>query len=171
MLMAICLCFNACSNESNDVDDALEVDTTPVVTEEPKAVKSVAESYPVVVLDNEYVKITVDGKFTDGGNFMDFGYNLLIENKCDKHIMVVPTNCSVDGFMLSLGDTPYVDTYKIAPNMKAKTYMFYMNADNNTTVKSVEDLVKFDGQWQLAFSDDGGTWDNFQHFDFEYILP
>ena len=181
ILLAFVICLSLCgcgkneeSNKNTDTvnkepatEESIET-TTP--TESVKK-KTVAESYPVIVLDNEYVKITIEDKFNGGQQFMDFGYSILIENKCDKYVMVVPTNCNVDGFMLPLSETPFVDTNKVGPGMKAKTFMFYMNASNNNTVKTVEDLVNFDGQWQLAFSEDGSTWKDFQNFNFEYILP
>lgn len=175
----MCACDGMASEDRTEGDAALnpEIAMTatplPTATPEPtKAPRQIAESYPVVALDNEYVTITILDKFHESDIFyMDFGYNILIENKCDKHIMVVPTNCSKDGFMLSLSETPHIDAHTIAPNKKAQTQMFYMNAENNAMIKTVDDLINFDGQWQLAFSSDGSTWNDFVHCDFAYILP
>ena len=174
LLAIVCVLMTACGKSESATPpntEAVVLDSETAQTSEETEASRIAESYPVVALDNEYVKITVDGKFENADQFKKFGYNILIENKSDQYIMVVPVNCSVDGVMLPLSETPFIDVHTITPNMKAQTYLFYMVPDNNKTVKTVEDLVNFDGQWQISFSSDGSTFKDTQNYNFDYILP
>lgn len=156
------------NNEENYSVYTTEATETTEVTEANRS----AVNYPVVVLDNEYVRITVEGKYTGENRYKNFGYNVLIENKCDKYIMVLPCTCSMDGFMLSNSESPQLEIHTIAPHMKAKTVLgFFRDTTNNDIVKTVDDLVNLDGLWQISFSEDGNGFGNHVKFRFDYILP
>lgn len=196
LLLAVGMCISLCACDNNqfvkDAERAVEAnreseppttispeliivtETSPVIeaTEESK-LNLITENYPVIVLDNEYVKITVEDKYSKEGTFQNFGYDIFIENKCDKHIMLVPSNCSIDGFMLATREKPRLEIFVVAPNKKAKTIMYYSSKDtaDYEFVKTVDDLVNLDGQWQISFSDNGKSFGNHQKYNFDSILP
>jgi len=175
LLLVLVFALIACGNSEGTVTaESLQPTETAenTVQDEAEAKIEVAESYPTIVLENEILTITVEDKFSDGSAFMNFGYDITIENKCDKYIMVVPVHCSVDGFMLSLYESPHIDNHTVSPNMKAKAKIFYSNnTEDNSIVRSVDDLTLVNGQWQVSFSDDGKIWNSWEFYDFEYILP
>lgn len=178
LLMILCtmVCVCGCGSEKQSVPEKTE--TVPAATTEDSVVtpeteaNRVPEGYPVVVLDNEYVRITVEGKYSEEGRNTNFGYHILIENKCDKYIMVLPSTCSMDGFMLSSNESPQVLIHTVAPYMKAKTVLAYTrDTSNNDIVRTVDDLVNLDGLWQISFSEDGNGFRDHIKFRFDYILP
>lgn len=173
-VMALAMCACGVSNTKSDMPaetESIEVSEKNEATET-KETKNVAEAYPVVALDNEYVTITVEGKFSNGSAFSNFGYDIVIENNCDKYVMVAPVHCSVDDFMLSYYENPHIENHTVAPNMNAKGKLFYSNnTKDNEIIKTVDDLENFYGQWQISFSENGQSWNEFEFFDFDYVLP
>ena len=72
LLIVVCVLLAACGKENaatttNTTAAASEAEV--VQTSEATEASRIAESYPVVALDNEYVKITIEGKFTESDKF------------------------------------------------------------------------------------------------------
>ena len=116
---------------------------------------------PVVILDNEYMKITVTGKYagTDA-NMQVYGYMTEVENKMDnRHIMFHIVNEVIDGYMLDDQAGMFGTIQMIAPSAKAKVRFFiYADRAQSVELKSLDDLKNVNGMVQLNFSEDGNSY-------------
>ncbi len=134
---------------------------------------SVTFEEPIVLLDNQHIKIIVTGKcdatVIDQDNTL--GYTVTIENKSDsQYVSLVMKNCSIDGYMLE--DSCYFDNETVAPGKKSNTHIFlYTDREKTHGLETIADLVDWDGSIQIAFSDDGQTYRNFTVFPFDNIIP
>ena len=128
---------------------------------------------PIILLDNQHIKIIVTGKCdaTVIGQDNTLGYTVTMENKSDsQYVSLVMTNCSIDGYMLE--DSCYFDNKKIAPGKKSITHIFlYTDREKALGLETIADLVNLDGCVQISFSDDGKTYRNHTVFPFDNIIP
>lgn len=117
---------------------------------------------PVVILDNEYMKITVTGKYSGSdANMQVYGYMTELENKMNnKHLMFHIVQPTIDGYMLDTQAGFYGTIQMIAPSAKARTrfYIYADRAQSSVELKSVDDLKNVNGMVQINFSDDGNSY-------------
>ena len=99
------------------------------------------------LLDNDKVTVILLDK-TEGSNFV--GYNLYIENKTDKYVMVNVDNASVDGFMTYIN----LQGSTLAPGKKS--YAVMRVSTKNTDIKSMDDLKNVEGSFTISTNTDGG---------------
>ncbi len=118
---------------------------------------------PIVILDNDYTKITINGKYAgiDKSTKKEvYGYNTVIENKMlDKYINVHLHTINIDGFMLDRQAGFYGTVETFAPKAKAnaKCYL-YLDRVESVELTSLDDLKNVTGQVQIMFSDDGSSY-------------
>lgn len=104
------------------------------VTEEGKT-EEIQET-DVVMVDNEYCKITLKGKYQDEVNG-EVGYKVLIENKCDKDLSMYATELSVNG-MMNENFAFYED---ISVGKKCNSEIVWYTWIDGQEITSMEDLV------------------------------
>lgn len=117
-----------CSTEEVVVE---QVETK--ITEEGKTEEK--QELDVVMLDNDYCKMTLKGKYQDDVNGK-VGYKVLIENKCDKDISVYLDKVSVDG-MMNENYTFYED---VSVGKKCNSEIIWYSWIDGQEVLSMEDL-------------------------------
>ncbi len=134
---------------------------------------SVTFEEPIVLLDNQHIKIIVTGKCdaTVIGRDNTLGYTVTMENKSDsQYVLLAMTNCSIDGYMLE--DSCYFGNDTLAPGKKSNTHIFlYTDREHALGLETIADLVNWDGSIQISFSDDGQTYRNHTVFPFDNIVP
>lgn len=95
-ILAICLFMTACGGSDADNDAATDQTDAEVSTDTGEDTS--AESLNQVLVDNEYITITLTNFDFDG--FYGPEMKVLVENKSDRDIMVSIDDVSVNGFML-----------------------------------------------------------------------
>ena len=102
-----------------------------------------------VLVDNELATITL-GDTIEESYYV--GYSITIENKSDLYLLVGIDNGSVDGFMTYLD----VQGGSVSPGKKSKAEIrIYTNDDSD--VKSLEDLKNVEGEFKISTNSDGGS--------------
>jgi len=168
------------STQNNPV---IVVGTAPTPKEDTEEIEF---DTPIVILDNDYAKITVNGKYAgiDKSTKKEvYGYNTVIENKMqNKYVNVHLHTINIDGFMLDRQAGFYGTVDTLAPKAKAnaKCYL-YLDRVKSVELTSLDDLKNVTGQIQIMFSDDGSSYsgatgpngefpfDN--NFAFEHSIP
>ena len=119
---------------------------------------------PVTILDNEFAKITITGKYAgldDTSVNQVYGYKAIVENKTDNmYLMItIPQNISIDGFMLDHQAGFFATLDRYAPGSKANT-RFYILLDRvqSLELNSIDDLKNVNGNVQIMYSNDGNTY-------------
>ena len=185
LILSLSLC--ACGKTSKP--EPTETQSNPIfVVATPSSSQEAEITYeqPVVILDNEYVKITVSGKYAgrdDTTIYEVYGYKTVIENKMqDKYINININDINIDGYMLDHQAGLYATIQNVAPNAKANSrFYLYLERAKSVEMKSIEDLKNVTGIIQISFSDDGasyslGSGPNGERpfnnkFSFEHPLP
>jgi len=181
MVLTLCVGLCACSAQPNaDAENATETtaETTqsvkPTETEEEPVGTTIEFEEPIVILDNEHIKLQVVAKCDAEviGQDNTLGYIAQIENKSDsQYVMVIVHSANVDGYMLT-GGLALKNDNVLAPGTKCNNYLYlYCDRDPLLELESLDDLVNVDGLVQLSFSDDGITYDDFCDFSFENVIP
>ncbi len=117
----------ACSNgDSEKVEGGNATPSEQTNTEESKK----SESKEVVLVDDDTIKATVTEKTVD---VMGAGYNIAIENKTDKKIIVQTRDVSIDGTM----EEP-IFSEEITAGKTAKGMMQFMNITELEGLKNLE---------------------------------
>lgn len=173
-LLALVMCLSLCAcgkKEPSVVYPNIEI--KDVTNEKDETVIELDE--PIILVDNEYIKFVVVSKFEAKDMVWghQVGYKVEIENKMPNHyVNLVFVNCSVDGYMTDLNDGPVLASDTLGPAKKNKTTLFFPIAQvKGVDVKSIDDLVNFDGSIQLGFSEDGEWYGDFENIPFENIVP
>ena len=118
---------------------------------------------PIVVLDNDYAKITVTGKYAGldaTGVNQVYGYKAIVENKSDISLMIsIPNNVVIDGFMLDDQAGFYSTVDRYAPKAKANT-RFYIILDrvHALELNTIDDLKNVTANVQILYSTDGSSY-------------
>ena len=118
-----------CSTEEEVVVEQVETK----ITEEGKTEEK--QELDVIMLDNDYCKMTLKGKYQDDVNG-EVGYKVLVENKCDKDISVYLDKVSVDG-MMNESYTFYED---VSVGKKCNSEIIWYSWSYGQEVFSMEDL-------------------------------
>ena len=102
-----------------------------------------------VLLDNDLATITL-GDTIEESYYV--GYNINIENKSDKYLLVGIDNGSVDGFMTYLD----IQGGSVSPGKKSKAEIrIYTNDDSD--IKSLDDLKDVEGEFKISTNSDGSN--------------
>ena len=120
----------ACSSENGEKVETGNATQVEESTEEVSNVES--ESTEVVLVDDDTIKATVTEKTVD---VFGAGYNITIENKTDKKIIVQTRETSIDGVM----EDP-IFSEEITSGKTSKGMMQFMN------ITELEDLKNLEGK-------------------------
>ena len=118
----------ACSSEENEKVETGNATQVEESTEEVSNVES--ESTEVVLVDDDTIKATVTEKTVD---VFGAGYNITIENKTDKKIIVQTRETSLDGVM----EEP-IFSEEITAGKTAKGMIQFMNITELENLKNLE---------------------------------
>lgn len=100
-----------------------------------------------VLVDSDMVRITLMGTFDDD---YAIGYNMLIENKSDKYVLVMADNTSVDGFMVYLN----MQNSSVAPGKSAVAELTAYTSSGD--ISSLDEFVNVEGVFTISTNTDGG---------------
>lgn len=129
----------------------------------PQAIFVIDYPEPVVIMDNEYVLVTILARYEDRSfinnstpPFYHLGFKMYVENKTDNYYLSVGLqNVSIDSVM---NDGFYGDTW-VSPYSKTYPTMVFnrMVEDNgkHPNVETWEDIINVRGVCQLYFNTDG----------------
>ena len=117
LLVFVLIASTACTSTNNEVVIPSSTSET-IVTEAPEVPVTIAEE---VIYDANDVKITVKGLQDQG---FDTLVNLLIENDCNKNILITTPSLSVNGYMI---DGSLYST--VAAGKKANKTISILNSD------------------------------------------
>lgn len=124
-----------CTKDEVVVEKVEEKNPTVVQeVEEEKDNNNSNKEMNAVMMDNEYVKMSIVGMYEN--EWGDVGYKVQVENKTDKHIFMYIKSASVDGLM----NDPmfYVE---LTGGKKANENMYWnKDYEENGNVKSIDDL-------------------------------
>lgn len=168
----ICLTLCACGNANAPTASTPEqtqaaTQSNPVFvignTPTPQEEAEITFDTPVVIIDNDYVKITVNGKYSGADDTTlheVYGYKTVVENKMsNKYININIGEINVDGFMLDSQAGLYATIQNVAPNAKANSrFYLYLDRAKSVELNSINDLKNVTGIIQINFSDDGATY-------------
>ena len=103
-----------------------------------------------VLLDNEYITITLEGEVEDS---YYVGYKLLLENKTSEYVFVNTSNTSVAGYMIH----PTLQNPCVNPGMKARAELQFYTIREDSMVTSLADLHDVEGLFEISFNSDGSN--------------
>lgn len=166
LILCLALLLTACGGApKTEAPQSAASDSTPAATEAKEAAveetEAAVETTPEptiapfldagkVLLDNDYITITLDGEVEDS---YYVGYKLILENKSSEYILVNTNNTSVGGYMTYLS----LQNASVSPGKKAKAELQVYTSEEDDMVKSLADLYDVEGVFTLSFNSDGGN--------------
>lgn len=164
MIMVLILCMalllTACGGQSETVEKPESAqNTTPAtagaenevsVETEPTLIEAPFLEEGKVLLDNEYITITLEGEVEES---YYVGYKLVLENKSDQYILVSADSTSIDGYMFYMN----MQNSSVSPGKKSRAELVVYTSDENSMVKTIADLKNIEGVFRLSFNSDGGS--------------
>ncbi len=136
-------------NAQSTTPAAVEQETEPAAETEPASAMAPFLEEGKVLLDNEYITITLDSEVEES---YYVGYKLILENKCDRYILVSTENTSIDGYMIYMN----MQNSTVNPGKKAKAELLVYTTEQDSMVKTLADLKNIEGVFRLSFNSDGG---------------
>jgi len=122
----------ACSTETEKVDS--DAGSAAPVEEKKEDVKEAeTEKEDLVLIDDDLVKVTVTEKIVDA---FGAGYNVTVENKSDKKLIVQTRDTSISGVMEEPIFSP-----EVMPGKTSKDMMQFMNITKLEELKNLEGKI------------------------------
>lgn len=161
IVLCLVMLLTACGNQTgasqhpgadvqSTVSAAVEGTIAPVAETEPAAEMAPFLEEGKVLLDNEYITITLDSEVEES---YYVGYKLILENKSDQYILVSTENTSIDGYMLYMS----MQNSTVNPGKKAKAELIVYTTEADSMIKGLADLKNVEGVFRLSFNSDGGS--------------
>ena len=157
LILSLVVLLTACGGQVETSQPAVEAPAAPVV----EVTEPVAETEPAptmvpfmeegkVLLDNEYITVTLDGEVEES---YYVGYKLILENKCDQYVLVSADSTSINGYMVYMN----MQNSTVNPGKKAKAELVVYTTNEDSVIKSLSDLKNVEGVLRLSFNSDGGS--------------
>ena len=146
MFVVVLVLAVACSGDNGNTDtQEVTSETTKQETKAEQRKEEPSEFKEVVLVDNEYCKITITGI---ADSFGGYGYNTLVENKCNEPLLIGFNDVSVDGMMCD----PCWATEVMAGKKDKREMVWY-----DDSIKSMDDLINIEGTFTISNAD---TWNS-----------
>ena len=126
-----------------------ETEKPNVTIESTQEQEKTTEEMNLVLMDNEYCKVTIVGAYNDE-MYGTFGYIVETENKCNQDISVMMENTSVDGFM----EEPWFCANVTAGNTSQDNMEFYRD---NQGAESLEELTNVKSRLYVCETEEFNT--------------